>query len=129
MIFLDSTYLIGLILKTDSFTEESHKLKHFLGDESKVINNTVLNEVLNSLTSSNHSNKLDEIKDLLLSYNIDYLDEKGYLDSFLLFKFFNYSLNFADCTILKTMMDWGITNIVSFDSDFDKVKGIKRIHL
>ena len=53
MIFLDSTYLIGLILKNDSLYYKSHLLKSYLDDENKIINNTVFNEVLNSVTSNN----------------------------------------------------------------------------
>ena len=98
MIFLDSTYLIGLILKNDSLYYKSHLLKSYLDDENKIINNTVFNEVLN-------------------------------LDSFDIFEYYNFSVNFSDCTILNTMQNYNINQIASFDSDFDKIKGVKRIYL
>lgn len=129
MIFLDSTYLIGLILKNDSLYYKSHILKPYLDDENKIINNTVFNEVLNSVTSNNSHYDLNHIKKLLLSFNIDFLTSDDYLDSFDIFEYYNFSVNFSDCTILNTMQNYNINQIASFDSDFDKIKGVKRIYL
>lgn len=129
MIFLDSTYLIGLILKNDSLYYKSHLLKSYLDDENKIINNTVFNEVLNSVTSNNSNYDLNHIKRLLLSFNIDFLTSDDYLDSFDIFEYYNFSVNFSDCTILNTMQNYNINQIASFDSDFDKIKGVKRIYL
>ncbi len=128
MIFLDSTYLIGLILKNDSLYYKSHLLKSYLDDENKIINNTVFNEVLNSVTSNNNNYDLNHIKKLLLSFNIDFLTSDDYLDSFDIFEYYNFSVNFSDCTILNTMQNYNINQIASFDSDFDKIKGVKRIY-
>ena len=129
MIFLDSTYLIGLILKNDSLYYKSHLLKSYLDDENKIINNTVFNEVLNSVTSNNNNYDLNHIKKLLLFFNIDFLTSDDYLDSFDIFEYYNFSVNFSDCTILNTMQNYNINQIASFDSDFDKIKGVKRIYL
>jgi predicted nucleic acid-binding protein len=41
---------------------------------------------------------------------------------------YNGSLSFADVVSLEIMQLVGADTIVSFDSDFDKVKGIRRIH-
>ena len=38
------------------------------------------------------------------------------------------TLSFADAVSVEIMKDLGINQIVSFDSDFDKVDGIIRIH-
>ena len=129
MIFLDSTYLIGLILKNDSLYYKSHLLKSYLDDENKIINNTVFNEVLNSVTSNNSHYDLNHIKKLLLSFNIDFLTSDDYLDSFDIFEYYNFSVNFSDCTILNTMQNYNINQLASFDSAFDKIKGVKRIYL
>ncbi|WP_405322646.1 type II toxin-antitoxin system VapC family toxin [Methanobrevibacter sp.] len=129
MIFLDSTYLIGLILKNDSLYYKSHLLKPYSDDENKIINKTVFNEVLNSVTSNNSHYDLNHIKKLLLSFNIDFLTSDDYLDSFDIFEYYNFSVNFSDCTILNTMQNYNINQIASFDSDFDKIKGVKRIYL
>lgn len=54
----------------------------------------------------------------------DYLDMSDYRDAM---KYFDKSINFADCTI-NTMVNHKITKIASFDSSFDKIKGFQRIH-
>ena len=38
------------------------------------------------------------------------------------------TLSVADCASVALMSRDGIGEIVSFDSDFDKVRGIRRIH-
>ncbi len=130
MIFLDSSYLIGLIINKDKYHQKSKTLKPVLSNEIKVINNTVLVEVLNSLKITNHKTNLDSmINSLLKIDNIHYLNEEDYKKSIELFKFYNQSINFSDCTILSTMLKNNIRNIVSFDSDFDKIKNIQRIYI
>ena len=66
MIFLDSTYLIGLMIDNDDYHEKAHQLRPVIDRERKLINNTVLVEVLNSLKKNNHKLELDEIMDALL---------------------------------------------------------------
>ena len=129
MIFLDSTYLIGLILKNDSLYYKSHLLKPYSDDENKIINYFLFIYILNILTSNNSHYDLNHIKKLLLSFNIDFLTSDDYLDSFDIFEYYNFSVNFSDCTILNTMQNYNINQIASFDSDFDKIKGVKRIYL
>lgn len=51
-----------------------------------------------------------------------------FLDALNLNRLYGDAINYSDCTILKTMQDLNINNILSFDSDFGKIKGIERIH-
>ena len=68
--------------------------------------------------------------DTLLNLDkVVFLTDKDYNESLNLFKFYNLSVNYSDCTILKTMMDNNVSVVVSFDSDFDKINGIRRIYL
>ena len=127
MIFLDSSYLIGIVLKRDSYSSRASKLKPMLGDESKLINNTVFNEVLNSLTPNNSHYSVDELLGVLSSFNVDFLTSKDYDEAVESFKYYNLGINFSDCTILHSMAKNDVDTIVSFDKDFDKVKGIRRI--
>lgn len=128
MIFLDSSYLIGVILKKDKYTKRALELKPLLKHEKKLINNTVFNEVLNSLSETNSNYDVDELTDLLLSYKIDFLTADDYADAVASYKYYNHSINFSDCTILQTMMKNKVNTIVSFDSDFDKINGFHRIY-
>ena len=127
MIFLDSTYLIGLMIDNDDYHQKAHQLRPIIDKERKIINNTVLVEVLNSLKKNNHK---IEIMDTLLNLDkVVFLTNEDYNESLNLFNYYNLSVNYSDCTILKTMIDNNVSVIVSFDSDFDKIKGIRRIYL
>ena len=130
MIFLDSTYLIGLMIDNDDYHQKAHQLRPIIDKERKIINNTVLVEVLNSLKKNNHKIGLTEIMDTLLNLDkVVFLTNEDYNESLNLFNYYNLSVNYSDCTILKTMIDNNVSVIVSFDSNFDKIKGIRRIYL
>ncbi len=127
MIFLDSSYLIGLLVKKDSYVNKSLKIEPIIEDENKLINNTVFNEVLNSLTPNNSNYTIDDSVGLLSSFNVDFLTSEDYNDVVESFKYYNHGINFSDCTILHTMIKNNVDTIVSFDKDFDKIGGIRRI--
>ncbi len=128
MIFLDSSYILALLLKKDKHHVVSKNLVNYLAHEKKVINITVLQDVLNSLNIINYPKDISSLIDSILSMDkIGYLTEKDYMESIELYKYYNKSINFSDCTILVTMQKYNITNIVSFDSDFDKISGVNRI--
>ena len=60
-------------------------------------------------------------------FDIRYLDEKDYENAIDIYLNFNSSINYSDCTILSTMIENKINRIVTFDSDFNKIKGIEVI--
>lgn len=130
MIFLDSSYLIGLIIDNDQHHTKAIELKPYLKNEKKLINNTVLVETLNSIKRTNHSIDTDKIVNSILKLDhIEFLTKEDYFKSLNLFNYYNQSINYSDCTMLYTMQQYSLNTIVSFDSDFDKVSTINRIYL
>ena len=130
MIFIDTCYIIALMNTKATKHNESIKLLPLIENESTLINSTVLLEVQNNLHKHRYRNVRDEILELIYNMdNIYYLTENDYIDSLELYKHYNYSVNYSDCTIIKTMEKYQITNILSFNGDFDKIKGINRIYL
>ena len=129
MLLLDSTYIIGLLLKRDSNSFKSNQIKPLIKNEKKLINTVILTEVLNSLTRINTNFDINEILEIINNYELDYLTIEDYKNSLEKFKYYNYAINFSDCTILNTMEKYSVNKIVSFDNDFDKVNGIRRIYL
>ena len=128
MIFLDTNYINGLIIKRDSHNTFSKNIRPFLANEAKATNVTVLVEVLNSLRVNNFEGNFDAIISKLVNLDIfDYLSVEDYQKAMDLCKFYNFSINFSDCTILQSMHKFGINKIVSFDDDFSKVKGLSII--
>ncbi len=91
MLFLDSTFLIGLMIKSDPYYTKSHELSKVIKNEKILINNTVLTEVLNSLKSTknipNYEPKLDNIfKFLFDEVEIEYLTMQNYVSAREMFK-------------------------------------------
>lgn len=129
MIFLDTGFLFVLFNSSEKFHDDAVEIYECYQkiNSIKVINSVVLTEILNK------SNKLNlttsEIFDTLKKdTKIIYLSYKDFLDALNLNIMYGGAINYSDCTILKTMQDLSINNILSFDSDFDKIRGIERIH-
>lgn len=126
MIFLDSSYLIALMLKQDRNYKKASDLKTTIFNERIIINNAVLSEVLNSFNKYNSLN-LEHNANNMFKFDIDYLTEDDYKKALTYYRYYNTAINFSDCTILVTMNKYNTDKIVSFDSDFNKIKGIINI--
>ena len=126
MIFLDSSYLIALMLKQDRNYKKASDLKTTIFNERIIINNTVLSEVLNSFNKYNSPNLKHNVNNMF-KFDIDYLTEQDYKKALTYYRYYNTAINFSDCTILVTMNKYNTDKIVSFDSDFNKIKGIINI--
>lgn len=102
MIFLDSSYLIALMLKQDRNYKKASDLKTTIFNERIIINNTVLSEVLNSFNKYNSLN-LEHNVNNMFKFDIDYLTEDDYKKALTYYRYYNTAINFSDCTILVTM--------------------------
>lgn len=126
MIFVDSSYLIARLITNDKYHERAIELENELS-EKRVINNTVLNETLNAFTKSGGTSVKELFDKLTNIHEVVYLSSDDYEQAADLFKYYDSSINFSDCTILQSMHKFGINKIVSFDDDFSKVKGLSII--
>ena len=91
-------------VKRDSHKGFSNNIRPFLVNDTKAINITVLVEVLNSLKKNNYHGSFERIIQELCSLDVfDWLTLDDYMAAVEKFKFYNGSINFADCTILVTM--------------------------
>lgn len=126
MIFVDSSYLIARLITNDKYHERAIELENELS-ERRVINNTVLNETLNAFTKSGGTSVKELLDKLTNIHEVAYLSSNDYEQAADLFKYYDSSINFSDCTILQSMHKFGINKIVSFDDDFSKVKGLSII--
>lgn len=129
MIFLDTGFIYALLRPSEFHHSAAANIyKNYWDiDSIKVINSVVLSEILNRSVKLNVF--AEEIYDSLIEeVMIVYLSENDFKYALELNKYFGNSINYSDCTVLKTMMDLGINKIVSFDNDFDKVNWVQRIH-
>lgn len=127
MIFIDSSYLIALSIKTDKNNKRAKELKLYL-NEKRVINEIVLTETLNTFSKRCNANTKDIYKVLDKTNDIVFLEKEDYLDAMDICNYYNNAINFSDCIILNTMQKLQINKIASFDKDFDKINTITRIH-
>ena len=112
-------------LRLFDFILHSNPLSSSL-NESTVINTTVLVETLNRTVGTQEVVK--QLHDNLRAENmVIQLTDEDYLDSLKINGWLDNSINYSDCTIIKTMMTMGITKIVTFDNDFEKINGFNVI--
>ena len=77
MIFVDTTFLIALLIKTDPFHEKALEVSNDIHDR-KVINNTVLNETLNVFTGKGGKLGKELYKIINEMFDIKYLNSVDY---------------------------------------------------
>ncbi len=123
MIFVDTSFLIALLISSDNFHENAVGISQTI-NEHKVINNTVLNETLNAFTGKGGKVGKELYDAIIEMFDIHYLNSADYEDAIDLYLHFDSSINYSDCTILSTMFQNNINQILSFDSDFEKIDGI-----
>jgi predicted nucleic acid-binding protein len=127
LIFVDASIIIALINKRDNLHKNSLNLANYLENEEKVISNLVITEILNSLGKflggKAGKSLYDNFKDnyIIFNENRDIYDSSIYT-----YRKYDGTIGFADCVSIEIMKKLNIKEIASFDSDFDKIKEIKR---
>ena len=133
--FLDTSFIMALVLDSDSNHEKALKLVYVLNEEC-YINNNVLNEVL-TLTGRRLS--IDAAREIYYSlidtftilneYDINNYNNKNFeiFEEFVGSNSKKTKLSFTDSSIVLTMKEHDISNLLSFDDEFKKVEEIKLI--
>ncbi|MDO5852021.1 MAG: type II toxin-antitoxin system VapC family toxin [Methanobacteriaceae archaeon] len=131
-IFLDTNFILGLLLANDSTHYKALKLKETkkIFQNDCYISNHVLDEII-TLTSdkSDYDNVIKTyfmIKDnftILNEYHISNFNDKV-MNTY--YKF-NNKLSFTDYSIIKVMKENNIKQIVTFDKEFKRCEDIEII--
>lgn len=133
--FLDTSFILALILDSDSNHDKAKNLSYILNEEC-YINNNVLNEVL---TLTGMKLNINSAKELYYSIidSFELLNEYDILnynsENFKIFETYigvnsnKTKLSFTDSSIILTMKSFKINNLVSFDKEFEKIEGINLI--
>ncbi|KZX11549.1 type II toxin-antitoxin system VapC family toxin [Methanobrevibacter filiformis] len=129
MIFIDASFLIAIFLAKDQWHRRSEKLAKNLENKEKMTSDLVITEVMASI-----GGKVGGKASLLLfqyitdNYQIYSTDMNSLKKSMNYFLKYDGRLSLVDTISIKIMEEANIHEIASFDSDFDKVNGIVRIH-
>ncbi|WP_067043356.1 type II toxin-antitoxin system VapC family toxin [Methanobrevibacter sp. YE315] len=127
MIFLDTTFVVGLFVSNDDWHESAVKVYDEIKNEKLVISNLVIAETVTIL-----KNKL-KTKDILEIYrnlpNFFYVVDDSSLYDEAMNEFVRYdsTISFFDAMYVAIMKKEDILKIASFDSDFDKVDNLIRL--
>ncbi len=129
MIFIDASFFIAASIKKDQWHPRVREILPKIVAQDKMTSIVVLSEavtMVGSLGGGKMGARLyNYIQD---NHEVKFIDKE--LSSQAMSFFLNYDgvLSFADSVSLQLMKQYKIDTIVSFDSVFDKVKGISRIH-
>lgn len=133
--FLDTSFILALVLDSDSNYKKAVNLAYVL-NEKCYINNNVLNEVLTLIGRKLDINSAKELYyniidsfELLNEYDISNYNSENFniFEKYVGENSKKTKLSFTDSSIILTMKEYNIPNLVSFDKEFKKVKGINLI--
>jgi hypothetical protein len=128
MIFADSSYFIAIVRAKDRWHSSALKLAEKI-TEPLMISDLVISESV-TLVGALEGGKAGK---LLYEYftdncKIHFMDEEMMAKAIGTFLTYDGSISLADATSVEIMKKHGIKKILSFDSDFDKIPEIERIH-
>jgi len=129
MILVDSSFFIALADRQDQWHEKAKELSPSLAGEKLVISNLILSESV-TIIGRRSGGKAGE---RLYHYFIDncemvFADEQILKGGMAVFLRYDGTLSVSDAVSVAIMEKKKINRILSFDSDFDKVDGIVRLH-
>ena len=132
-LILDTSFLIALNNAKDENHKSAQSLKIKLKEKEFgqcYISDYIFDEFVTFLRAKSFpENSIKELGDALLadqSIKLLKIDVDIFLKSWEFFKRSN-ELSFTDCSTITLAKDFGIRNVASFDSGFDRFPHIKRI--
>ena len=127
MIFLDSSYLIALADRRDQWHRKAMKLKDKL-DRKMIISDLVMSETVTVIGKRAGGKAGRKLYDFFTdSCEVVYADERLLAESMETFLKYDGKLSLADALSVVIMKRKKMAKIASFDSDFDRVRGINRV--
>jgi len=132
VIFIDSGFLIALFIDKDQWHNNAINLIDNidkLPKKDKILSNLVIEEIVTMIGSLVGAKEAVETYNYIHdNYTVFNENKELYDKSITTFLKYNVTLSLTDSTNVEIMRELGIHEIISFDSDFDKVNGIVRVH-
>lgn len=128
LIFIDSSFIVGLAVKNDKWHKKANKLIPYLNKKVKI---TCLSVVFESITLINKKLGVDIAKtvyEYIMDNFIIITEDKTLCDKSMKTLVKYHKLSFTDSTIVEIMKEMNIIQLISFDNDFDRVDGIVRVY-
>lgn len=127
MIFADSNFFIGLLDKKDKWHDQALALSESINEEM-MVSDLVISESV-TLAGSRSGGKAGQklYQFFVDNCRIEYVDEDILREGMEVFLRYGGKLSLPDSVSVVLMRRKGISRIASFDSDFDRVDGIRRV--
>ena len=128
MIIVDSSIFIALADIRDQWHNKALDLKEYIENQEILVTDLIISEVLTEIGRRKGGKK----GDLLYKYFKDnckilYSSEYAFDSAEEIYLTYDGKLSIQDSLSIYVMNELSIHKIVSFDSDFDKVKGVTRV--
>ena len=128
MYFLDTTFIVALFVSNDQWHSQAVDVYGRIKDKELAISKLVIAEVVTILKNKLETKDISEIYRNLSQIFTVFDDSLSYDEAMDVFIKYDSTISFFDAMYVAISKKEGINEIVSFDSDFDKIDGIVRIH-
>lgn len=128
MLAADSSYFVALADSRDKWHQDALSLKPKMPREI-LISDLVVAESITIIGERGGGKAARTLYEYFVDQcEIEFVDRQLLDEAMTMHLQFNGTLSVADCVSVTLMSKRGIQELVSFDSAFDKVRGLKRIH-
>lgn len=128
MYFLDTTFIVGLFVSNDQWHPQAIEIYKKIKNDRMIISKLVIAETITVLKNKLRTKDIREIYTNLPKF-FEIIDDSELYDGAINeFVKYDSKISFFDAMYIHIMNENDISEITSFDSDFDRVNGIIRIH-
>ncbi len=129
MIFIDASFFIAASIKKDQWHTRVLEILPEVTKQDKMTSIVVLSEAVTMVGSLAGGKMGARLYNYIIdNHEVKFIDKDLSTQAMNFFLKYDGVLSFADSVSLELMKQGKVDTIASFDSDFDKVKGIVRIH-
>ncbi|MGP8323820.1 MAG: type II toxin-antitoxin system VapC family toxin [Methanosarcinaceae archaeon] len=129
MIFVDSSYYIAIADTKDQWHKKSLELSEYIENNISVVSSFIISEVVTEIGRRSGGKVAYNLYNYFTdNCKIIYIDRDLLSESMEIVLKYDGTLSLADAASVAIMDNMKIGEIVSFDSDFDKVDFINRIY-
>ncbi len=129
MIFVDSSYYIAIADTKDQWHKKSLELSEYIEINTSVVSSFIISEVVTEIGRRSGGKVAYNLYNYFTdNCKIIYIDRDLLSESMEIVLKYDGTLSLADAASVTIMDNMKIGEIISYDSDFDKVDFINRIH-
>ncbi|MBZ9570085.1 PIN domain-containing protein [Methanobrevibacter sp. TMH8] len=128
MIFVDANFIIATASAVDQWHDKAIKLLPKIKKEERITSEPIISEIITLVGKFHGAKAAINVYNYIKDTHLIYKDENLFDETIVEYLKYDATLSFADSTAVTIMKELNIQKIASFDSDFDRVDGIIRIH-